>query len=317
MNFKHIFFITIIAVLFFSFVASLSIIFQKPGYRIFLPATNMFNKTGSIKKANIYMMHIGGIIHFSERISPFGSRSGNAEYYLRRLRLIENLKNIKVLILNINSPGGTIAATQAIYNELLKLRKKGVLVISVIQDVGASGAYYIASASDAIFAEPGSLVGSVGVILESMNIKGLLEKIGVGYTVIKSGKYKDILSPYRSMTPDESKMLNALVKSAFSNFYTAVKTNRHLTDKQMKGIADAQIFTGSMAIKNQLIDKIGGRDAAVNFARKKAKILNPSIYEDNGGAFRELRQLFSSKISPYIELFSSLNNLPIAYIYSF
>jgi len=167
---------------------------------------------------------------------------------------------VKGILLRINSPGGTAAASQAIFDELLRIRKAGkIKIVAAFGDVGASGAYYIASAAHEIMALPGSTVGSIGVIAHVPNFQGLMGKIGVSDQVIKSGAHKDILSPFRAMDPTERAIIQALVDDTYQQFLEAIMAGRpKLTRPKLMPLADGRIYTGRAAAKAGLIDSLGG-----------------------------------------------------------
>ncbi len=191
--------------------------------------------------------------------------------------LIENLKDftenekIKAIILKINSPGGAVVPSQEIYKEILRLRKKKK-IYAYIQSLGASGAYYIASATNKIFANPGSIIGSIGVIIEFTNIKELLKKIGIEGITIKSGKFKDVGNPAREMTDEEKEYLKNLVMNVYNQFIKDVANARKIPLEKLKKIADGRVFTGEEGLKLGLIDKLGNFDDLIDFVKKECKI---------------------------------------------
>ncbi len=166
---------------------------------------------------------------------------------------------VKAILLRINSPGGTAAASQAIYEELMRLRKADkIKIVAVFGDIGASGAYYIAAAAHEIMALPGSTVGSIGVIAHVPNFQGLMGKIGMQDQVIKSGAHKDIMSPFRGMDPSERAIIQALVDDTYAQFLEAITAGRpKLTRPKLAPLADGRIFTGRQAAKVGLIDALG------------------------------------------------------------
>ena len=185
--------------------------------------------------------------------------------------IIENLvkfrdsDNIKVIILRIDSPGGGVAQTQEIYNEIKKTRvhKK---VIASMGSVAASGGLYIAAAADKILANAATVTGSIGVIMQMMNVEDLMNKVGLNSVVIKSGKYKDIGSSTRTMTEEERKILQDVVDQLHQQFVKDLAKGRGLEVQQIADLADGRIFTGLEAKNLGLVDKIGGFEDAVNMA---------------------------------------------------
>ncbi len=180
----------------------------------------------------------------------------------------KNNPNIKAIILRIDSPGGGVGPSQEIYSELMKLKGSKLMVASM-GSVAASGGYYIACAADTIFANPGTITGSIGVIIEFANMKDLLEKIGLKSVVIKSGKYKDILSPTRELKTDEKALIQSVIDSIHGQFIAAVARGRNLPKEKVSAIADGRIFSGEQAQESALVDELGTLKDAIAFAAEK------------------------------------------------
>ncbi|MBI5892706.1 MAG: signal peptide peptidase SppA [Deltaproteobacteria bacterium] len=175
--------------------------------------------------------------------------------------------DIKAVILRIDSPGGGVGPSQEIYREVKKLKNKKKVIASM-GSVAASGGYYIAAASDKIFANPGTLTGSIGVIMEFANAEELLSKIGVKGYVVKSGEYKDIGSPIRKMKDNEKKLLQSVIDNVHEQFVQVVSENRGIKVDDAKGIADGRIFTGAQAKKLNLVDELGNLQDTIDAAAK-------------------------------------------------
>lgn len=171
---------------------------------------------------------------------------------------------IKAILLRIDSPGGGVVPSQEIYEEVRKIREDGQKKVVVsMGTVAASGGYYIASASDRIVANPGTLTGSIGVIMELANVEGLLKKIGVDSLVIKSGQHKDIGSPFRKMKPEEREILQHLLDDIHDQFIAAVSSGRGLPEDKIRELADGRIFTGREAKEMGLVDDLGNLQDAI------------------------------------------------------
>ncbi len=171
---------------------------------------------------------------------------------------------IKAILLRIDSPGGGVVPSQEIYEEVKKIREDGQKKVVVsMGTVAASGGYYIASASDRIVANPGTLTGSIGVIMELANVEGLLKKIGVDSLVIKSGRHKDIGSPFRKMKPEEREILQHLLDDIHNQFIEAVSSGRGLPEDKIRELADGRIFTGREAKEIGLVDDLGNLQDAI------------------------------------------------------
>ncbi|MBI4050908.1 MAG: signal peptide peptidase SppA [Elusimicrobia bacterium] len=189
------------------------------------------------------------------------------QQWVRRIHSLAEKPEVKALVLDINSPGGSVASVQELYSQILKVRKeKKKPVVALLGDVAASGGYYIASACDKIVARPGTLTGSIGVIFSVSNVEGLFGKLGIRVNPIKSGKHKDIGSPTRPMLPEEKQILQGLIDDAYSQFLDAVTAGRALPLEKIKPLADGRIYTGRQAQAMGLVDILGGIEEAVKAA---------------------------------------------------
>jgi len=180
-------------------------------------------------------------------------------------------KAIKAIILKINSPGGTIAPTQEIYREIQKTIpvKK---VVAAMGTVAASGGYYIAAAANKIVANPGTITGSIGVIMEFVRVEELLNKIGVDLEIMKSGEFKDIGSPDRKLTKREREILDAMIMDMQKQFVEAIVRGRSLSLDKVQAIADGRIFSGAQAKELGLVDFLGNFQDAVEITKELAGI---------------------------------------------
>lgn len=212
--------------------------------------------------------------------------------YLESLSKIKEDKQVKAVIVRIDSPGGAVGPSQEIYSELRKLNKD-MPVIASIGSVGASGGYYIACAARKIFANPGTITGSIGVVAEFASYEKLLEWAKVDVEVIKSGKYKDVGSPFREMTDEDREYMQGLMNSVYSQFKSAVAESRNLDMAEVDKIADGKVFTGEQAKQLKLIDETGTINDAIDLAAKMAGIKGqPNIvyYPKKKSQFLELLQ---------------------------
>lgn len=173
--------------------------------------------------------------------------------------------DVKVVVLRINSPGGGVAPSQEIYREVSKLRDIKKVVVSM-GAVAASGGYYIAAAADWIVANPGTITGSIGVIMEFVNIEGLFDKLGLKGNVIKSGKFKDVGSPLRDMEKEEREMLQGLIDDVHRQFVEAVAAGRSMELSEISKIADGRIILGEKALEIGLVDSLGNLSDAIDLA---------------------------------------------------
>ena len=179
--------------------------------------------------------------------------------------------SIKAIVLRIDSPGGAVAPSQEIYEEVRKAIAKKKIIVSM-GSVAASGGYYIASPATKIIANPGTLTGSIGVIMEIPNVEGLMNKIGVKTEVIKSGRHKDIASVFRGIGKEEREILQNVLDNVHEQFIAAVAEGRKMMRDDVKRIADGRIFTGEQALKIGLIDELGNLEDAVKIAAKLSGI---------------------------------------------
>jgi protease-4 len=196
-----------------------------------------------------------------------------------QLRKFGEDSSVKAIILHINSPGGGAAASQEIYHEVLRVRKENhKKVVASVESVGASGAYYIASACDRIYANQASVVGSIGVIMEWMNYGDLLKWARLKNVTITAGDLKDAGDPSRDLTPKEQAYFQALVNNMYSQFVHDVALGRHTTDEKIQPLATGQVWTGEQSLPLGLIDQIGGfRTALIETARTVGISGEPSI----------------------------------------
>ncbi len=224
-------------------------------------------------------------------------RSGssvNPEDIIEQLRRADKDDSVKAILLRINSPGGTAAASQEIYREVKRVKKP---VVVSIADVGASGAYWVACGADRIVASPASDVGSIGVILIIPNLKELFEKVGIEYVVVSKGKYKDLGNPARRLTEEERKILDAQAEIVYEQFIDAVAENRKLSESEVKELATGLAFLGTEAKEKGLVDDLGNFRDAVKIAARLGKIKGePEIIEYRKPTiFEGLRYLLEGK----------------------
>ncbi|HLE09231.1 MAG TPA: signal peptide peptidase SppA [Thermodesulfobacteriota bacterium] len=187
------------------------------------------------------------------------------------LRYYGERADVKAIIIRINSPGGGVGPSQEIYSEIKRLRETKKVVASM-GAVAASGGYYIAAAADKIVANPGTITGSIGVIIEFVNVEDLLKKIGLkGYT-IKSGRFKDIGSPIKEMEPEEKELLQEVVNDVYGQFVEAVSSGRNIPRDKVEKIADGRILSGAQAKKAGLVDSLGTLQDAITIGASLAGI---------------------------------------------
>lgn len=246
------------------------------------------------KEDKVAWIPIHGVISASEDGSPWKT---GAEYWTRKIKDLGEREDVKALVLEINSPGGSVGAVQEIYAEIERIRKeKKKPVVALMGDVAASGGYYLAAGCDKIVAHPGTLTGSIGVIFEVGNIEGLLTKLGVKMSPIKSGKHKDIGSMTRAMTPEEREILQAVIDDAYGQFLGAVQQGRGLGLDKLKPLADGRIFTGRQARDLGLVDMLGSSEDALHEAARLGGIKGTPKVLRVTDPFDEFFSMFQSRL---------------------
>jgi len=182
--------------------------------------------------------------------------------FVDEIERFRKIANIKAIIVRIDSPGGAVAPSQEVYEAIHRAREEKP-VFSSMGSVAASGGYYIACATDKIYANPGTLTGSIGVAMQLRNVEALFSKIGINNPIIKSGKFKDVGSPYRKMTPKESQYLQNVSDDIYEQFVEAVAKGRHLKREKAEELADGKVYTGKKAKELGLVDELGGLQTAI------------------------------------------------------
>lgn len=212
----------------------------------------------NIREANIAVLEVEGVI-------------SNSMPVLEQLEEFRKNSNLKALIVRINSPGGAVGASQEIYMELKKLRDKTPVIVSM-GDIAASGGLYVSLGGATVFALPGTLTGSMGVLLQLTQINRLLEKIYVDPITLKSGEMKDAGNPTSPMQPQQKKYLQELILKNFEAFKRAVVTERKLSPEAIAYLSDGRVVDGEKALELKLVDRLGTFQDAVDYAKEQAKI---------------------------------------------
>jgi protease-4 len=268
-------------------------------------------------------MHAGS--SQSGGLSGFGDRIGVVDLdgvILSPHPVVEELKkfgddsSIKAIILHVNSPGGGVAASEEIYREVKRIRteKKKRIVVS-IETVGASGAYYVASASDQIYADQGSIVGSIGVIAEWYNYGELLKWAKLKNEVIKTGEFKDTGNPSRDLTPAEQAYMQDLINNMFGQFIHAVAEGRNMKFEDVKTIANGKVWTGEQALSMKLIDRVGDFEVAVYDTAKAVGIKGEPTLVHPEKDRKTLLDLMTGDLSQYIPTREKLMEQEVGFYY--
>jgi len=212
---------------------------------------------------------------FGYEFSGFGPKVAVVEIYgqivdsrdvVRQLKKWTDDGAVKAIVLDIDSPGGGVAASQEMYEQVLKTREEGKIVVAGMRSVAASGAYYVACAADQIVANPGTLTGSIGVIVSFPTAQRLFDKIGIRWEIVKSGDLKDAGDWSHPMTPEEERMLKAVIDDTYEQFVETVAEGRGRTKEEIYPLADGSIFTGRQARNLGLVDTLGTAEDAISLA---------------------------------------------------
>jgi protease IV len=241
----------------------------------------------------------------------------DAQETLGELKKFSENPTVKAIVLRIDSPGGGVVPSQEIYDAVRRVRtKSNKAVIASMGSVAASGGYYIAAATDRIVANPGTLTGSIGVIMEMANVEGLLQKIGVEGVVVKSGKYKDVGSPLRKMSDEERGLLQTVMDDVHKQFIEAVAEGRSLEVPEVQALADGRIFTGRQAKDAKLVDELGNLDDAIQLAADVVGIEGePKVIEQRRRF--SIRELLDSKLSSVLPKFDFHSGVNLKYLMAY
>jgi protease-4 len=194
---------------------------------------------------------------------------------VREVKAHRENPQVKAVVIRINSPGGVVGPTQELHQALMRVREAGKPVVASLSSVAASGGYYTAVAADRIYANPGTLTGSIGVIMQMANVQDLFKKVGVEYVVVKAGQYKDMGNFSRSMTAEERRVLQTLLDDVHAQFIDAVALGRKLARDDVVKFADGRVFSGVQAKDLKMVDALGSLEDAVNEAAKMAGLAVP------------------------------------------
>lgn len=255
---------------------------------------------GQRAAGNIAVIPVQGVIHSAEQ-NEWGTSM--VDDIKKALRAAAEDENIKAVVLAVDSPGGEVTASDIIYNEVLKVRGKKPVVVSM-SSLGASGAYYIACAADWIVANETTFTGSIGVIIQSLNYQQLFNKVGLDSVVFKSGKFKDMLNGARQMTPEEKAYVEGMVQQVYGRFLGIVAHGRKLPEDALRnGLADGRILTGKDAAEAGLVDQLGYIEDAFTKARELSDSPEAGVirYEPTINFGRILR-LLGAESSSKVEL---------------
>lgn len=202
-----------------------------------------------------------------------------AEHLVSQLRQASQDDAVQAVILRLNTPGGSVVASNAVVRELEQLRREGKPVVASMGETAASGGYLLSAAADRIVADPATLTGSIGVIMVLLNLEDASGKLGIEPVILKAGRHKDMGSPFRDMTRRERRMFQDLLDEAHASFMEVVSRGRDLSPQEVRAVADGRIFSGQQAEELGLVDELGGFDDAIDAARSLAGVNEALVVE--------------------------------------
>lgn len=251
--------------------------------------------TGLSKKDSVAVIPIYGVITQGKTSHSWDRGS---QQIAKRIKKMAAKKEVRAIVLDINSPGGTVGAVQEIHSAILKAKaSEKKPFVARFGEVSASGGYYVAAPCDAIYSHPGTITGSIGVIFSVSNFEGLMKKVGYRNEAIKSGKYKDIGSAMRTMTAEERRLLQGMIDDSYDQFVGAVAAGRKMKLEDVRELADGRIYTGRQAKETGLVDELGDLQDAIDAAGEMAKLgKNPRVITDDD-PFESIFSLLELKLA--------------------
>jgi protease-4 len=263
---------------------------------ILMLATSVGGSNLSLGPAVSIVRVQGTIVSGDPSITPFGAAEGAySGTIVRHLKEAEEDPNVKAVVLRVDSPGGSVVASDEIYQQVVSMTKP--IVVSM-GELAASGGYYVSAPADEIFANPNTLTGSIGVISQFINFEDLLREYGVEVTTIKTGDLKDEGSPFRSMSEEEISVWQSIVDDAYEEFVQIVADGRGMSTERVKELADGRVYTGEQALDLGLVDQLGNLPAAIQHAAELGGIEGEPRIIENEQPFNFFEGLFSSLARP-------------------
>lgn len=249
--------------------------------------------------SQIVVMDVEGVIQDTGEESYFTAEAYNHRSFMERLNAIKDNDTVKGIILRVNSPGGGVVESAEIHNKLMQIKKETKKPIYVsMGSQAASGGYYISTPADKIFASPETMTGSLGVIMQSYNFEGLAEKYGIDMVTIKSGKYKDLMNPFREVTEDEKDILQSMVTSSYDQFVKVIAEGRSMPEDEVRKIADGRIYDGRQAKEINLIDELGYLEDVIADMKKSENLKGAQVVRLVGSD--SFSSLFSMKMQQWV-----------------
>lgn len=248
----------------------------------------------------VALLTVDGVIQDTGSATSFFAAEGyNHTYFLEQLEQVKADDSVKAIVLQVNSPGGGVVESAQIYKEIREIQEETEKPIYVsMGSMAASGGYYISAPADKIFVNKETITGSIGVIMQSINYGKLAEKYGVEFVTIKSGPYKDIMSPTRDMTADERNMLQDMLNDSYEDFVDIIEQGRNMTEAEVKNVADGRIMNGRQAIEAGLADEFGFLEDVVQAIKNDYNLENAEVFEY--GYTQNFASLFAMKAQSFL-----------------
>ncbi|MFJ7744383.1 signal peptide peptidase SppA [Peribacillus sp. NPDC097295] len=272
----------------------------------------------------IAVLDVDGTIQDTGEASLLSSETYNHRDFMDKLQMAEENDDIKGIILRVNSPGGGVVESAEIHDKILDIKDVKKPVYVSMGSMAASGGYYISAPADKIFASPETMTGSLGVIMQGYNYEKLAEKYGVEFETIKSGTYKDIMSPTREMTEDERKILQNMIDNSYDQFVKIIADGRDMSEKEVRKIADGRIYDGRQAKEVNLIDEFGHLDDVIAAMKEDIDQQDAQVIRYTGEAgFGSLFSMGAQKMmgndvetAVLTKILSSSNSPRLMYLYA-
>lgn len=272
----------------------------------------------------IAVLDVEGVIEDTgSSTSLLDSATYNHQSFLDKLEMVAEDDSIKGLVLRVNSPGGGVVESAEIYDKIQDIKKTKKPVYVSMGSMAASGGYYISAPADKIFATPETMTGSLGVIMQSINYEKLAKKYGVETVTIKSGEYKDIMSPTREMTEEERVILQDMIDNSYSQFVNIIADGRGMSKEEVRKIADGRVYDGRQAKENQLIDEFGYEEDVIAAMKKDLNIDASAIRYTEDTGFGSLFSMTAQKVmgkdvetAGILKLLSHSNSPRLMYLYA-
>lgn len=244
-----------------------------------LEETRIQKDAGLFVFDKILIIDVDGVLANRQKSGWLSRGENPVSLFIEKLDKAAADKSVKAVVLRLNSPGGTVAASDIMYHSLMEFRRKtGKPVIACVLGIGCSGAYYVACGCDGIVAQPSAVVGNIGTIFQTFSVAGTMEKIGVKAVTIKSGELKDMASPLHDLKPQEQKILQGIIKHLSEQFFAVVRKGRKKIDEQkMAELSDGRVFTAEQALEQGIIDKVGYLEDGIKWAKETAHLKKTQV----------------------------------------